>query len=212
MFSCPSDTNMIVVLAGTKFFQNDTISFFLFIYHFSEESHTMELKMAMNLPQELRTCSKYIEFKNGSQKELLFANTDGIYLFNIVSEEYKIHHIFESSFSDQPTFISYNKDQTKVVLASSSDVFFVNIQDDYSVDIESEFQISEVRQVLYGKDLGKFYILANKCDRLLGYYLIEIDEAEPDLNEPNVLVNWRSKLELGDASLNIIFDEKTKVS
>lgn len=129
-----------------------------------------------------------------------------------MTEEYKILHIFECFFENQPTFITYNQDQTIVILATNTDVYYVNIEADYSVDIESEYHISEVRSVLYAKELRKFYILANKCDRLLGYYLIEIDEFEPEMQEPNVLVNWRSKLELGDASLNLIYDETTKDS
>ena len=86
-----------------------------------------------------------------------------------MTEEYKIHHIFENNFCSQPIFITFNQDQTIVILATNDDVLYVNIEEDYSLNLEHQYYISEVRSILYATELDKFYILANKCDRLLGY-------------------------------------------
>lgn len=36
---------------------------------------------------------------------------------------------------------------------------------------------------------------------MLGYYLMEIDEFDPCNVEPLLLINWKSKLDIGDASM-----------
>ena len=53
-------------------------------------------------------------------------------------------------------------------------VLFINIRDDIEIDIDELFHISDIRSVINLNQ--KFYVLANKCDNLLGYHLIEIDE------------------------------------
>ena len=50
----------------------------------------------------------------------------------------------------------------------------------------------------------KFYVLANKREKLLGYYLIEIDQQSPNKLKPNFLINWKCKLDIGDASLFVL--------
>jgi hypothetical protein len=73
MISCPG-TNIIAILAGTKFFYNDTLLFLLYIYYFNEETRKMELKFARDIPDELRTCSRFAVFKKDSHSEILFTS------------------------------------------------------------------------------------------------------------------------------------------
>jgi hypothetical protein len=75
--------------------------------------------------------------------------------------------------------VTFNTDQSVVMVANLNDVLYVNMSLDLHVDIDCLFQISEIRSILYSEEMGKFYILANKCQRLLGYYLIEFDEHDP---------------------------------
>lgn len=51
-------------------------------------------------------------------------------------------------------------------------------------------------------------MLANKCERLLGYYLIEIDDKPPIINEPVYLINWKSKLDIANANLFLLENEE----
>ena len=48
----------------------------------------------------------------------------------------------------------------------------------------------------------KFYVLANKYKRKLGYYLLELDtDLYDSINEPRYILKWENKLEIGDAGL-----------
>lgn len=46
--------------------------------------------------------------------------------------------------------------------------------------------------------------MANKRKGLLGYYLIEIDEKDPETEKSHLLINWKSKLDIGDAAMFFI--------
>ena len=48
---------------------------------------------------------------------------------------------------------------------------------------------------------------------MLGYYLIELDEAKPiERNPPKYLINWKSKLDISNANISLItrYDNVTK--
>ena len=60
-------------------------------------------------------------------------------------------------------------------------------------------------------------MLANKCQELLGYYIIEFEESdlssddvgfEDEMFKPKILLNWKSKLDIGNANLHLIFNEQ----
>ena len=87
-----------------------------------------------------------------------------------------------------------------MIVSTFYDVLFVDINRKEEVDIDNLYKIGDIRSIVYTDK--KFYILANKCERLLGYYLIAIDEKKPgDVTNPNMLINWKSKLDIADANL-----------
>jgi len=49
-------------------------------------------------------------------------------------------------------------------------VLYVDLHKDIEEDIDNKFRIGDIRSVIYVD--GDFYILANKCDSLLGNYII----------------------------------------
>ena len=85
-------------------------------------------------------------------------------------------------------------------------MLFINIRDDVEIDIDELYHIGDIRSVINLNQ--KFYVLANKCDNLIGYHLIEIDENYPDSKEPKYLINWKSKLDIGNASLYSMWNNK----
>ena len=64
-----------------------------------------------------------------------------------------------------------------MIVSTFYDVLFVDINRKEEVDIDNLYKIGDIRSIVYTDK--KFYILANKCERLLGYYLIAIDEKKP---------------------------------
>ena len=56
-------------------------------------------------------------------------------------------------------------------------MLYLDIEKDQEVDIDNLYHIGDIRSVVHSNE--KFYILSNKCEKLLGYYLIEVDEQNP---------------------------------
>jgi len=56
---------------------------------------------------------------------------------------------------------------------------------------------------------NKFYILANKYKRKLGYFLLELESDLEHKSEPRYVIKWENKLEIDDAALQI-FDKGTE--
>ena len=51
----------------------------------------------------------------------------------------------------------------------------------------------------------KFYVLANKYQRKLGYFLLEIDTMlYGNIKKPKYVIKWENKLAIGDAGLDLI--------
>ena len=55
-------------------------------------------------------------------------------------------------------------------------------------------------------------MMANKRNGFLGYYLMEIDEMNPDTITPVFLINWRSKLDIGDAAMFFIKNTEREIN
>ena len=56
--------------------------------------------------------------------------------------------------------------------------------------------------------LDKFYILANRFEKRLGFYLIEFDEKHPNDVLYNMLISEKFSSEIGDANLSLIDDPR----
>lgn len=84
------------------------------------------------------------------------------------------------------------------------------------VDLDNEFKISDFKSILY--DEGYFYLMANKRENKLGFYLIKIDQhnlfvdidkrEESKLKEKMFLINQMNKLDIGDIDINIRVDNR----
>jgi|DEB0MinimDraft_12_1074336.scaffolds.fasta_scaffold59031_2 protease II len=98
-------------------------------------------------------------------------------------------------------FVSFNTNQKSVVVSSQLDVLFVNLRKDIEVDVDNNTRLGDIKCIIHIQD--KFYILANKHQKQVGCYLIEIDENEPEAKE-QYLLNWKNKLIIGDAQFEAI--------
>ena len=88
------------------------------------------------------------------------------------------------------------------MLSSFYDVIYVNLKEDYEIDIDEKYKIGDIRSLIYSNN--KYYLLANKCNRVLGYYLLEIDECEDAKKEGNWLLFWKAKLDISDTQMFVL--------
>lgn len=91
---------------------------------------------------------------------------------------------------DPPNFGIFNADQTKCIITSKADILFIDLKSRREIDIDKREGISDIMNVL--ADEKYFYILANKKDNVIGYYLIMMNIEKPDC-ETIYLINWKNK-------------------
>ena len=140
--------------------------------------------------------------------EILFTDYKEIIRFDYVNYTINTYFQFKMQLNCSPEYVLFNSNQRIVMIASFYDVIWINLETDQELDIDNNFCIGNIRQIInYEKT---FYILANKSNKKIGYYLIQIDEDYPVLTDSSYVINWNSKYDIGDANLFILDDEQGK--
>jgi hypothetical protein len=67
-----------------------------------------------------------------------------------------------------------NQNQTHTLIATCFDVLFIDNKKDMEYDIDNLYEICDIRCII--SDKKSFYILANKKQRNLGNFIVEINE------------------------------------
>ena len=75
------------------------------------------------------------------------------------------------------------------------------------MDIDERENISEILNIL--ADDTYFYILANKKNDIIGYYLLMIEINDPE-KEAIYLINWQNKTNIRQVDLNFLRDTNDK--
>ena len=133
----------------------------------------------------------------------LFVTTEGkIMRYNYFSNTLSTHYKFKSELNAQPIYVKFSKDQKYCLLSSFYDVIYVNLDKEYEIDIDEKYQIGDIRSLIYSNN--KFYLLANKCSKVLGYYLLEIEEEEDDEKKGSWLIFWQAKLDIADTQMFVV--------
>lgn len=85
-----------------------------------------------------------------------------------------------------------------MIISTLYDVLYVDINEKKEVDIDEIFKIQDIKAV--ENHQNQFYILANKCQGTLGFYLLQLNEKKPEDNAKFIYQDV-SKLEIGDAKI-----------
>ena len=80
---------------------------------------------------------------------------------------------FENPIGRQPDYIVFDDKQEIAIIASTDDVLWVNIKKKIEIDIDEQYLLGDIKSLK--KEKNKFYVLANKYQRKLGYFLLELD-------------------------------------
>jgi hypothetical protein len=87
-------------------------------------------------------------------------------------------------------------------VASHNDGYWVDLKKLYDIDIDELFNVIAISQVIYDHEEQNFYLLANKKDGLVGFFLIRFNAKNPA--QYQFVTMWQSLLELGDASMSLV--------
>ena len=74
------------------------------------------------------------------------------------------------------------------------------------VDLDQFYNIGLMKEIIHDEEDKVFYILANKFDEKLGFFLLRMNDSEP--SDFKFLTKWKNKLDLGDADLFVLRDKE----
>jgi hypothetical protein len=74
------------------------------------------------------------------------------------------------------------------MIASFYDVLWISLdKNNFEIDIDQEFGIGDIRAIKHFEN--SFFILANKSDKKVGLFLIQINSNNPVESAPNYIIN-----------------------
>lgn len=98
----------------------------------------------------------------------------------------------------------FDKTQKFAIVASANQALWIdltaNSRAEYNLD--TRFNMRDFKCLMaYG---DKFYLLANKLDDKLGYYLLEINSNFRENSEHHFVIKWVNKLNIDSADLDVV--------
>lgn len=67
-----------------------------------------------------------------------------------------------------------NEEQTILIAASEQDGIYINLETENEVDIDEQYCVDQLKEVIFDSEEGTFYILANKHLEKLGFYMLRM--------------------------------------
>lgn len=75
------------------------------------------------------------------------------------------------------------------------------------IDLDEREEISNIENIL--ADSENFYVLANKKEGMLGYYLFNVSINKPH-SKSEYYINWTNKLDIGDCDMHLLINKKDR--
>jgi hypothetical protein len=77
------------------------------------------------------------------------------------------------------------------------------------VDIDATYKVKAIKEISYDYEDGIFYILANKLDEKLGFFVFSIEQTNPF--KQKFYIKYKNKLDIGNADIAVLRDSKNRV-
>lgn len=74
------------------------------------------------------------------------------------------------------------------------------------IDLDELYEIGCMKEIIYDHEDAVFYILANKYQEKLGFFILRINETDPEdpVKGHVFLTKWKNKLDIGDANIFVL--------
>ena len=167
-----------------------------------EQIHRVVLK---EIPEFTQVCMQYHfkDYPEGAEPDtLIFSKRDQIFQLNFQTSAITTLYKFKTSLNRQPLFFRPNIEQNVFVIASPEDAVHVCTVTQNETDIDSLVGIASIKEIIYDSEDRKFFILANKFDEKLGFFVIKLSETNPKDNR--FLIKWKNKLDIGDPNMFVL--------
>jgi hypothetical protein len=77
------------------------------------------------------------------------------------------------------------------------------------MDIDDTYKVKAIKEIIYDYEDGVFYILANKLEEKLGFFVFTIEQTNPYRHK--FYIKYKNKLDIGDADISVLRDAQNRV-
>lgn len=166
---------LLGVIGGKNCIKEIEEIYSLHVYKINEKGDHFELVVERHFSQHYRDFSLSICFDKEHQYEnIIFINKSCIMKYNYMTDKLTKFYDFKNELSRQPDFLVFDNEQKECIIASTDDVLHVNLVTQVEIDIDETFKISAIKSLIYIN--GIYYILANKFEGKLGYFVLEFNK------------------------------------
>ena len=82
------------------------------------------------------------------------------------------------------------------------DGIYINSKTKQEVDIDEQYKIGNIKEIIFDTDDDVFYILSNKYMEKLGFFVLKMHENDP--LQCKFLIKWKNKLDIGDTNIFVL--------
>tara|TARA_B110001450_G_scaffold143818_1_gene134555 strand:+ start:647 stop:916 length:270 start_codon:yes stop_codon:yes gene_type:complete len=79
----------------------------------------------------------------------------------------------------QPQFFVTNDTQDIYIVSSQSDGLYINMKSGHEIDLDEAFEITDIKNILYDEEDQMFYLLANRKNGIIGFFLMKFPVGAP---------------------------------
>ena len=90
-----------------------------------------------------------------------------------------------------------------MIIASPDDGIYKDMNKQVEIDLDERFNIGAIKEIIHDEEDHVFYILANKFDEKLGFFVIRMDEHNPD-KEFKFLTKYKNQLDISDCDIFVM--------
>lgn len=136
---------------------------------------------------------------------MIFFTNEDVFSIDYMDEgkDKEVLYTFKEPLDDVPKFGVFNRDQNCFVVTSSKSVWFVNMKTKEQFDIGKREMVEDIQNITVSVKDDEFFVLANKREERLGYFLFRVKISDPGALETkdkdghavaDYLIRWENKL------------------
>ena len=72
-----------------------------------------------------------------------------------------------------------DSEQIRFVIASKNDGIWVDLNNHKEVDLDEQFHINQILDIIYDTEAKEFYLLCNRRHGKIGFYLVKFSLSDP---------------------------------
>lgn len=150
-------------------------------------------------------------------KRLFFFTPDEVVSYNYLDEDVddrkKTVCEYNESLDDVPTFGVFNKAQTVFIVTTPDNALYCEMgkPKETQIDLDKREEVALIQNISVSEDDSQFFVLANKKEQKLGYYLFIVRLDDPEAKKrpkgkAEYLIAWENKLDIGNCDVAMLVE------